>query len=90
MLVTTIGMSEEFYEEAEEKDVRQAFVVRHARKIHQLADDFLALEKCRRVGSIYLLSRPALESLFKLAPAVCNPSFAAEKVVSEMDEEKKN
>jgi hypothetical protein len=88
MLATTIGMSEEFCEESDEKDIRKAFVIRHARNIYQLADDLVALEKCDRIGSIYLFSRPALESLFKLAAAVSNPTFAVEKVVGEMVEEK--
>ena len=37
--------------------------------------------------SIYLLSRPALESLFKLAAAVATPDFAAQKVVAEVKDE---
>ncbi len=88
MLATTLEMSEEICNEIEGKDIRTAFVIRHARNIHQLADDTLALARCDRLGSIYLFARPALESLFKLAAAVSNKSFAAEKVVGELLEER--
>ena len=88
MLATTVGMAEEICSEQVEKDIRTAFVIRHSRNIHQLAEDTLALGRCNRLGSIYLLARPALESLFKLAVAVSNPGFAAEKVVGELLEER--
>jgi hypothetical protein len=87
-LATTLGMAEEICDEIEGKDIRTAFVIRHGRNIHQLADDSLALSRCDRLGSIYLFARPALESLFKLAAAVSNKSFAAEKVVGELLEER--
>ncbi len=88
MLATTIGMADEICAEIDEKDIRTAFVIRHSRNIHQLAEDMMALAQSKRLGSIYLFARPALESLFKLAAAVSNPGFAAEKVVGELLEEK--
>jgi len=56
--------------------------------IRDLATDALTLGREGRWASIYLLSRPALESVFKMAAAVVNKSFPAEKVVAEIEEER--
>jgi hypothetical protein len=68
---------------------RQVFVYRHARNIRDLAKDVVALGKLGSLGSIYLLTRPALESLFKLAAATNEANFAIEKLVAEIAEERK-
>src|SRR5713101_2627443 len=74
-------------EDPESKNVRRAFINRHAWNILDLALDVLRLGRGSSLGSIYLLSRPALESLFKLAAAVTDERFAAEKLVAEVEEE---
>ncbi len=73
---------------AKTKDIRMSFINRHAWNIHDLAGDVLVLAQADRLGSIHLLSRPALESLFKLAAAVMEKEFAAQKVVAEVEEER--
>jgi hypothetical protein len=71
------------------KDIRRSFINRHAWNVHDIATDVLTLGKYGDLRSIHLLSRPALESLFKLAAAVMTPSFAAEKVIAEIKDEQK-
>ena len=71
----------------EQKDIRRSFINRHAWNVHDIARDVLVLGKHGDLRSIYLLSRPALESLFKLAATVSTPNFAAQKVVAEVQEE---
>lgn len=71
----------------EKKDIRRSFINRHAWNVHDIARDVLVLGEHGNLRSIYLLSRPALESLFKLAAAVATQDFAAQKVVSELQEE---
>jgi hypothetical protein len=83
-----LAMADEHCVRIHEKDIRTAFIIRHCRNIYHLADDALALAHSKRLGSIYLFARPALESLFKLAAAVSNKTFAAEKVVGELLEER--
>ena len=70
------------------KDIRRSFINRHAWNIHDLAEDVLVLAEAGKLGSIHLLSRPALESLFKLGAAVKDEKFAAQKVVAEIEEER--
>jgi len=69
------------------KDIRRSYINRHAWNIHELGSDVLVLTAAGKLGSIYLLSRPALESLFKLAAAVVDKDFAAQKVVAEVEED---
>jgi hypothetical protein len=71
----------------EKKDIRRSFINRHAWNVHDIARDVLVLGEHGDLRSIYLLSRPALESLFKLAAAVAMPDFAAQKVVAEVKDE---
>lgn len=71
----------------EDKDARVAFIYRHARNISDSSKDVLTLGKYGQLGSIYLLARPALESLFKLAAATNEEDFAIEKVIAEIQEE---
>jgi hypothetical protein len=71
----------------EGKDIRRSFINRHAWNVHDIARDVLVLGGHGDLRSIYLLSRPALESLFKLAAAVATPDFAAQKVVAEVQDE---
>jgi hypothetical protein len=71
-----------------ENDIRAAFIWHHARYIQELAKDALALAEKRRLASIYLLARPALESLFKMTAAVKDKDFALAKLVYEIEEEK--
>jgi hypothetical protein len=73
----------------ETRDIRRSYINRHAWNIHDLAGDVITLSDAKNLGSIYLLSRPALESLFKLSAAVANEKFASEKVVAEVDEERR-
>jgi hypothetical protein len=70
------------------KDIRRGYINRHAWNIHEIGSDVLILAEAGSLGSIYLLSRPVLESLFKLAAAVFEKTFAGEKVVSEVEEER--
>jgi len=74
---------------SEAKNIRRSYINRHAWHVHELGCDVLVLAGAGRLGSIYLLSRPALESLFKLAAAVADEEFAAQKVVAETEEEAK-
>lgn len=69
------------------RDIQRSYINRHAWNIHGLGNDLLVLAAAVRLGSVYLLSRPALESLFKLAAAVADDRFAAQKVVAEVEEE---
>ncbi len=71
------------------KDIRRSFINRHAWNVHDIANDVLTLGEHGDLRSIYLLSRPALESLFKLAAAVTTPNFAPEKVIAEIKDEQK-
>lgn len=68
-------------------EVRTAFIYRHARNIYDLADDLLALEIQGRTSTARIVVRPMLESLFRLVAAVKRPSFAAERLVGEIDDE---
>lgn len=71
-----------------DKDIRRSFINRHAWNIHDLASDVLVLGESGNLRSVYLISRPALESLFKLSAAVMDEGFAAQKVVAEVEEER--
>jgi hypothetical protein len=72
---------------AEAKNIRRSYINRHAWHVYALGGDLLVLAAAGRLGSIHLLSRPALESLFKLAASVADEGFAAQKVVAETEEE---
>ncbi len=87
LLRLTLDEAARKVEDPESKNVRRAFINRHAWNILDLALDVLRLGRGSSLGSIYVLSRPALESLFKLAAAVTNDGFAAEKLVAEVEEE---
>lgn len=71
-----------------EKEIRKSYINRQAWNIHDIARDVVLLSEAGSLGSIYLLSRPALESLFKLSAAVKKADFAAEKAVSEIEEDR--
>jgi hypothetical protein len=72
----------------EEKNVRRAYINRHGWNIHDLSADVITLGRAGNLGSIYLLARPALESLFKMSAALNEENFAAEKLVAEVEEER--
>lgn len=78
---------DEAYERAPENDLRSAFIYRHARNISDLGDDILALELEDRTSAARIVVRPMIESLFRIVVALKNPSFAAEKVVAELEDE---
>jgi hypothetical protein len=73
----------------DEEEVQSAFIWRHARNVQEIAFDVVALGRAERLDSIYLLGRPALESLFKLAAAINDADFASAKLISEVREEKR-
>jgi hypothetical protein len=89
MLETTLGMVDELVAEEPAKDIGRSFVYRHAVYVRDLAVDALTLGRAGRWASIYLLSRPAMESVFKMAAACKVKEFPAEKVVSEVETERK-
>lgn len=70
-------------------DLRTSFIYRHARNIATLADDVFELESLGRISASRIVVRSMIESLFSLVAAVKNPSFAAEKVVAEIEDELK-
>ena len=88
LLQKTLGAALKKIQDPEQKDVRVAFIYRHARNISDLSKDIVTLGKFGQLGSVYLLARPALESLFKLAAAINEEDFAIEKLVAEVQEER--
>lgn len=89
MLDTTLAMVDEKIAEEQGKDIGRSFVYRHGTYIRDLAMDALVLGREGRWASIYLLARPAMESAFKMAAAVVDREFPAQKVVAEVEEERK-
>jgi Family of unknown function (DUF5677) len=70
-----------------EKNFRLGFIYKHTQNIFDLGEDVLALELQNRSSSSRIVVRSMIESLFKLAAAIRNPSFAAEKAIAEIDDE---
>jgi uncharacterized protein DUF5677 len=70
-----------------ESDLRRAFIYRHARNVLDLGQDVLALELQNRSSASRIIVRPMIESLYRLAAAVKRPTFAAEKLVAELEQE---
>lgn len=96
-LVTTLPILKDvtdhlqrFLEEAdkyfEPASLRTAFIYRHARNIWDIATEIHFLVSANRTTAVFLLARPALESLFSLIAAVKDPSFAAHRILYEADE----
>lgn len=88
LLQSTLDAARKKLKSPEDKDARVAFLYRHGRNICDLAKDVVVLGKNDSLGSIYLLARPALESLFKLAAATNEQDFVVEKLVGEVQEER--
>lgn len=89
LLGTTLTMVDEAITEEMGKDIGRSFVYRHAVYIRDLATDALFLGREGRWASIYVLGRPAMESAFKMAAAVVDSEFPAQKVAAELKEERK-
>lgn len=77
----------EAYDRNPEDEVRGSFVYRHSHNILVLGRDVLALELENRSRSSAIVVRTMIESLLKLVAAVKNPAYAAEKFVSELEED---
>ena len=78
---------DEGYQRGPENDLRAAFIYRHTRNIFDLGGDLLALELLGRTSATRIVVRPMIESLFRIVAALKNPSFAAEKLVAELEDE---
>jgi len=70
---------------SENPPIQQVFVYRHANNIATLADDVHSLRADDRIGSCFILMRSLFEGLMNLVAAVKCPSFAAEKMISEIE-----
>lgn len=77
----------EAYQRAPENDLRSAFIYRHTRNISDLGEDVLALERQERTSAARIVVRPMIESLFRIVAALKKPSFAAEKLIAELEDE---
>jgi hypothetical protein len=88
LLQKTLDAAIQTAQSPKDLNARQVFIYRHARNIRDLAKDVAVLGNVGSLGSIYLLTRPALESLFKLAAAINEENFALEKLVAEMADER--
>ena len=68
------------------KDAEKAFISRHAWNIHARAQDIILLSRARHSGSLPILNRVSLESLFYMAAAAKSPEYAFQKILHEIDE----
>lgn len=69
-----------------EKNARAGFISRHAWNIQERGRDVLAALAAGRKGSLPILNRPGLESLFNLGAAGADSKFAHAKQAYEMQE----
>jgi hypothetical protein len=78
---------DEAFGQGPESDLRRASICRHGRNVLDLGQDVLALELENRSSASRIIVRPMIESLYRLAAAVKRPTFAAEKLVAELEQE---
>ena len=87
VLALLVTILRDAYDSGQDGDPRSAFIYRHARNISDLGEDFLHLEAEGRTSAARIVVRPMIESLFRLAAAIKNPEFAAQKMVAELRDE---